>query len=218
MSEIDIIIIGAGGHAAELQDYLQFANSVLGKNTWNILGFLDDNPENYKIYQFNSPYLGNIKNHPVDKLAYYIMGIANLNYRKPIIEKFLEQGAKFQRFVHPTAFVSSSARIGEGTVVGPFVNIGPNVTIGSFNLINSRCSLGHDTILGSFNFICPNVSFSGFTNIGDNNLFGINSATIPKISISNNNTVAAGMTLDKNVGSGETVFYRFKERIIAITK
>jgi len=97
-------------------------------------------------------------------------------------------------------------------------NIGPNVKIGDFTLVNSRCSLGHDTHLGKYNFICPNVCFSGFTTIGDENLFGINSATIPGIKVGNNNKIAAGMVLDKNVGNDEVVFYRFKEKVIALPK
>ena len=72
--------------------------------------------------------------------------------------------------------------------------------------------------MGKFNFISPNVCFSGFTKVGDENLFGINSATIPGIKVGNRNKIAAGMVLDKNVGDNSVVFYRYKERIIAIPK
>ena len=97
-------------------------------------------------------------------------------------------------------------------------NIGPNVLVGDHTLINSRCSLGHDTKVGSYTFISPNVCFSGFTEVGDGNLFGINSATIPGIKVGNNNKIMAGMVLDKNVGNDEVVFFRFKEKVIAIPK
>jgi bifunctional N-acetylglucosamine-1-phosphate-uridyltransferase/glucosamine-1-phosphate-acetyltransferase GlmU-like protein len=98
------------------------------------------------------------------------------------------------------------------------VNLGPNAKVGNFTMLNSRCSLGHDTKIGAFNFISPNVCFSGFTDIGDGNLFGINSATIPGIKVGNNNKIMAGMVLDKNVGDEEVVFYRFKEKVIAVPK
>jgi bifunctional N-acetylglucosamine-1-phosphate-uridyltransferase/glucosamine-1-phosphate-acetyltransferase GlmU-like protein len=95
-------------------------------------------------------------------------------------------------------------------------NVGPNVSVGDFTIINSRSSLGHDTKVGAFNFISPNVCFSGFTVIGDNNLFGINSATIPHVKVGSNNKIMAGMVLDQDVGDNQVVFYRFKEKIIAI--
>ena len=54
-----IIIIGAGGHAAEIDEYIRFTKN---KNKLDIMiaGFLDDNPENYKRYRFSAPYFGTI--------------------------------------------------------------------------------------------------------------------------------------------------------------
>lgn len=214
----DLIIIGAGGHAAEIDEYLWYARQKHGWQELNVAGFLDDNAAGYDSYQFSGPFLGGIKEHVVRQDCVYIMGIANLKYRRPIIERFLREGASFTTFIHPDAYVSRSAVIGKGVVIAPNVNIGPNVKIGDFNLLNARCSMGHDTLIGDFNFISPNVCFSGFTEVGDGNLFGINSATIPGIKIGHRNKIAAGMTLDKPVGDDTTVFYRFKEKVIAVPK
>ncbi len=213
-----IIIIGAGGHAAELDEYIAYFNQLSGTRKYEVVGFLDDNPENYRRYQLSGPLLGGIGEHVVRKDCHYLMGIANLQYRKMFATSFRDRGADFLNLIHPTAYVSPTAKIGEGVVIGPMANIGPNVEIGDFTLLNSRCSLGHDTKIGSFNFISPNVCFSGFTEIGDNNLFGINSATIPGIKVGNNNKIMAGMVLDKNVGDNEVVFFRYKEKIIAVPK
>jgi UDP-3-O-[3-hydroxymyristoyl] glucosamine N-acyltransferase len=108
--------------------------------------------------------------------------------------------------------------LGEGCIIGPFANIGPNVKLGMFNLVNSRASLGHDTIIGDFNIISPNVCLSGFSSVSDENFFGINCASLPGISIGNRNKVAAGIIIDKNIGDDSTVFHRFKEKIIAVPK
>jgi sugar O-acyltransferase (sialic acid O-acetyltransferase NeuD family) len=213
-----VIIIGAGGHSAELDDYFAHAQKKDAAFGLQISGFIDDNADSYKKYPFSAPFLGSIKNHQVDTNVQYLMGIANLTYRRPIIEHFLTSGAKFATFIHPDAYLSKSCTIAEGVVISPSVNIGPNVSVGSFTLINSRCSLGHDTVVGSFNFLCPNVCFSGFTQIAEDNLFGINSCTIPGITVGSRNKIAAGMVLDKNVGSDEVVFYRFKEKVLAIPK
>jgi sugar O-acyltransferase (sialic acid O-acetyltransferase NeuD family) len=213
-----IIIIGTGGHSAEIDDYITLSKQKQSSFPWEIIGYLDDNPAGYDLYQFSGPFLGSIKEHTIRKDCHYLMGIANLRYRRPIIEKFLNEGAAFATFIHPSATVSPSATIGQGVVLAMNVNVGPNVVIGDYTLVNSRCSLGHDTTIGKFNFISPNVCFSGFTSIGDENLFGINSATIPGISVGNQNKIMAGMVLDKNVGDDEVVFFRFKEKIIAISK
>jgi sugar O-acyltransferase (sialic acid O-acetyltransferase NeuD family) len=214
----EVIIIGAGGHAAEIVEYLEFAQKTSGEVKIRITGLLDDNPDNYASYSFPAPLLGGVKEHHVIKGQWYIMGIANLQYRKLFVDKFKAEGARFVSFVHSGAYVSPTAIIGEGSIIGPNVNVGPNVKIGKYTLINSRCSLGHDTRVGDYNFISPNVCFSGFTEIGDENLFGINSATIPGIKVGNRNKIAAGMILDQNIQNDTVVFHRFKEKIIAIPK
>ena len=211
-----VIIVGSGSHAAEVNDIIVYNNSI--KKEFEIVGFIDDNVENYKKYQFSSSFLGGIEDHLVLKDYQYIIGIANVKYREKIVTHLLKQGADFLSLIHYSSFISPSAKLGKGMVIAPNVNIGPNVVIDDYCMLNSRSSIGHDSIIGKYNVLSPNVCFSGFTKVGDNNLFGINSATIPYIKIGNNNKIAAGMVVDKNVKNDAVVFYRFKEKIIAIPK
>lgn len=211
------IIIGAGGHAAELVDYIRYSNQYENVDSEiSIVGLLDDNYGNYLKYNFDIPFLGEITSHIVRHDVFYLMGIANLEYRKKFVNYFLKQGAKFTSYIHPSVSISSTATLGEGVVISPNVNLGPNSYVGDFSLVNSRASIGHDTKIGKFNFLSPNVCFSGFTEVGDENLFGINAATIPGIRIGDRNKIMAGMTLEKNVSNDEVVFYRYKERISVI--
>ena len=215
---IEVIIVGAGGHAAEIEEYISYNKKVTGTNELVVTGFLDDNPGNYERYKFSAPLLGGVKNHPVIKGHNYLIGIAGLEYRRPIIDRFVKKGAIFVSLVHGSAYISESAIIGDGSIIGPNANLGPNVRIGKYTLINARCSIGHDTIVGNYNFISPNVCFSGFSKVGDENLFGINSATIPRIKVGDRNKIAAGIILDQNIENDTVVFYRYKERVIAIPK
>jgi len=215
---IDVIIIGAGGHAAEIDEYITYNKKHSKDEELNVIGFLDDNPGNYNRYKFSAPLTGSASLHEVIRGHCYIMGIAGIKYRRFFVDRYLAGGARFISLIHCSAYVSDSAIIGEGSIIGPNANIGPNVQVGRFTLINSRCSLGHDTKVGDFNFISPNSCLSGFTEVGDENLFGINSATLPGVKIGSRNKISAGMIIDTNVGDESIVFYRFKERIIAIPR
>ena len=210
--------MGGGGHAAEIDEYISYNQKVTGRKELNVIGFLDDNPDNYARYKLSAPLLGGVTDHKIITGHGYIIGIASLQYRRLLVDKYRSIGAHFISVIHNSAYISESAMIGEGTVIGPNVNIGPNVRIGDYTLINARCSLGHDTIVGNYNFISPNTCFSGFTEIGEENLFGINCATLPGIKVGDRNKIAAGMILDTNVGDESVVFYRFKERVIAVPK
>src|SRR5690606_35393479 len=147
-----IVIIGAGGHAAELHDYIMSTQShdVHG-NSLRIIGFIDENVENYLKYELSSPYLGSISDHKIQDNTFYLIGIGNPVVRKNIVLNFKERGAKFISYVDPSASLSPTSQIGIGAVIAPFVNLGPKTVLGDFSLINSRCSLGHDSQVGEFN-------------------------------------------------------------------
>ena len=61
----EIIIIGAGGHGAELDDYIFSSQNKSGVEEYNLIGFFDDNPEAYSSYQLSAPFLGGIRNHKI---------------------------------------------------------------------------------------------------------------------------------------------------------
>lgn len=214
----EVIVIGAGGHAAEIDEYIKYNQKIRDSKEFVVKGFLDDNPDSYRKYRFSSPLLGSVKDHNVIQGHHYIIAIAGLYSRKAIVDRYIKEGAVFSTVIHKSAYISESAIVEEGSIIGPNVNLGPNVRVGRFSLVNARCSLGHDTIIGNYNFMSPNVCLSGFTQIGSGNLFGINSATIPGIRVGDRNKVAAGMILDQNIGDDTVVFYRYKEKIIAVPK
>ncbi|MEL7220326.1 MAG: acetyltransferase [Bacteroidota bacterium] len=214
----EVIIIGAGGHAAELRDYICHFNQAKGETAIRVIGFLDDNPAPHEHYGYQEPLLGTILAHTVRTDCYYMMGIANLKYRRPIIESIQAKGGRFTGLIHPTALISPSAEIGEGVVISHNASVGPKAKIGKFNMLNSRCTIGHDTHMGDYNFISPKVALSGNTKIGHENMIGTNASTIPGAKIGNNNIIGAGMIVYKPIKDNETVFFRFKERLIIQSK
>ncbi len=209
-----IIIIGAGGHAAEIRDYIAHHNKSQVNKGIEVVGYLDDDESNYHHYNYSEPYLGSIKEYKFDKSKFYLMGIANLAFRRTIIEKFIASGAEFVSLIHPTALISPSAKIGKGVVISHNASVGPKAIIGDYCVLNSRCTIGHDSVLGQYNFIGPQVAISGNTIIGNENMLGTNCCTIPSTKIGDKNKIAAGMVLYKSVGDGETVLFRHKERLI----
>lgn len=201
----EIIIVGSGGHAAELHEYIQYQNQLPERTKIEILGFIDDDKSTYDHYEFEEPFLGGIQGHQVNKSIHYLMGIANLKYRKKFIESFEQQGAQFTGFIHPTALISKTAEIAETVVISHNVSVGPKAKLEAHNILNSRCTIGHDSEIGQYNFICPQVVIAGNTCIGNGNFLGTNVATIPGISIGDGNTIGAGAIVIKNVADNITL-------------
>lgn len=217
----EIIIIGSGAVAAEVSTYVDDINNAVGKESISIKGFLDDSKDNFinnsKKYRFTAPHLGTIDSYTFSAKENFVFGFANIAGRKTVLNKLVDKKLNFFTIIHPTAQVAASAILGTGNIIYPNCVIGPGAVIGNNNLITSFSFISHDCVIGDNNFFAT-AGLSGNVNVGNHNFFGIRSVVIPGLKIGSDNILQAGMTIDKNVGDHETVFYRFKEKIIAVIK
>ena len=158
-----IILVGAGGHAAEVREYINYYNKLKPEQPFYILGFLDVNDKLHTKYNFPEQYLGTAENHNINSEVEYMFCFGNMLYKEKLVSAYRKKGAKFLTFIHPTALIAETCTIGEGALISHNASVGPMVTIGNFNILNSRCTIGHDTVIGNYNFISPQVSLSGNT-------------------------------------------------------
>lgn len=211
-----VIIIGAGAHAAEVEEYIIENNAF--KPEIEILGFLDDSIENYQKAQLLFPLLGGIFSYDVPSNVELIVTVNNISLRKKIIDHFNSKNIKFTNFIHHTSRIFRTSKIGIGNIFCPYTQVGPYVVIGHHNIFNNRSSIGHNTIIGDNNIFNPNSGLSGYTKVGNANYFSLNVVTIPSISIGDNNVIAPNMVIENNIKSNSTFFHRFKEVVLVIPK
>lgn len=216
-----IVIIGTGAVAAELTSYIEDNNKYVDSQSQiDLLGYIDYdyNIENYwKKYNLQKPVLGDIDNYHFENEVEVLIGISDIKFRNEIISKLKIKGIIFFQFIHHSVIIPDSIELGEGNIIYPFCIIGPNTKIGNFNMITSYSFISHDCVIGSGNFFST-AGIAGRVSIGNDNFFGIRSTVIPHITIGNENMIQAGMMVDKSVKDQTTIFYRYKESIIAIPK
>ena len=217
----NIIILGTGGLAAELTFYIKDNNSNVGDDEkMNILGYIDYdyNIEKYWTrYNFEAPVLCDIDSYVPKKNEEVLIGIADVNFRNKMIDILLKKNAKIGSFIHHTVIISEFHNLGVGNIVFPYCAIEPHNIVGDFNILTSYSFISHDCEVGNGNFFSK-AGIAGHVKIGSNNYFGIGSVVIPHTVIGNNNLIQAGMTVDRSVKDDTTVFYRFKEKVMAIPK
>lgn len=213
-----VVIIGFGAVAAEVLTYIEDLNKI-EPNSIEVVGFIGDNEQDfdkYKIkYSFSRPFIGTLENWSFDRSVQYIIGFANIEGRRKLINSLKAKNLDFLNLIHPSVQIASTARLGVGNIIYPNTIIGPNTVVGNFNLITSYSFISHDCRVGNNNFFST-AGLSGNVSVGNNNFFGIRSTIVPSINIGSNNVIQAGMIVDKNVSENETVFYRFKEKISVI--
>ncbi|MGB0901589.1 UDP-3-O-(3-hydroxymyristoyl)glucosamine N-acyltransferase [Halocynthiibacter sp.] len=83
------------------------------------------------------------------------------------LTQMLDHGLGLAPGIHATAVIASTARIGAGAAIGPFVVINAGVVIGENAQIASHVSVGRNSTIGESCLIHPGVRIGSNVRIGD---------------------------------------------------
>ena len=181
-------LYGASGHGKVIKDIAEAQGS-------SVDGFVDDNPSLLL-------YCGKKVYHQADNLSPMIVSIGINKTRKAIVERIKCQ---YATAIHPTAIVSPSAKIGEGSVVMPGAIINADAVIGKHCIINTGASVDHECVVGDYCHIAPHASLCGQVRVGEGTLIGVGASVIPCVEIGKWCIVGAGSTVVNNIPDGKTV-------------
>lgn len=104
--------------------------------------------------------------------------------------------------IDPSAVLSPSARVGDGSFVNAGVVVGALSFIGACCLINRSASLGHHTVIGDFVSIGPGAVLASNIKVGEGSLIGAGATILPNVEIGAGAVIAAGSVVRKTVGDG----------------
>ncbi len=176
----NVIIIGASGHGRVIAD-------IVRANGDKVLGFLDDDE--------SKETLGKIADYGKYSDAEFVIGIGNTAVRK----KMSELPLKWYSAIHPTAVISPSVEIGEGSVVMPNAVINAEAKIGNHCIINSGAIVEHDNTIGDYCHISVGAKLGGTVEVGNETWVGIGATVINNISICGGCVIGAGSVVVKNI-------------------
>src|SRR5690606_15703789 len=119
MSKKKLFIIGCGnvgGFIVHNFDEL--------KESYEIVGFLDDDVEKIGREFFGYMVLGNLSflNDPIDNIAVMVC-IANPAARMLVVERLTSLKLEFPTYISKSSWISSHVSIGEGSIIYPGVSI-----------------------------------------------------------------------------------------------
>jgi sugar O-acyltransferase (sialic acid O-acetyltransferase NeuD family) len=112
---------------------------------------------------------------------------------------FRTAGLKLEPLIHPTAFVCSTAILGEGSQVFAQAVVAADSKLGDACIINHKASVDHECILGNGVHIAPGATVCGCVIIGDNVMIGAGSVVLPRIKIGLGSIIGAGAVVTRNV-------------------
>ena len=187
-----IALIDYSGHAYVVLE----AASLLDLE---LLGYCERQEEFYNPY--NLKYLGfegdeNFKWNIADK---FILGIGENDLRYRIGKLINSKNKELVNVIHPTATLSSTAKIGQGNFIGANAVVNALATIGDYGILNTGSIIEHECIIGDAAHIAPGAVLAGNVKIGKNTFIGANSVVKQGVTIGENVIVGAGSTVINDI-------------------
>lgn len=198
-----LLLLGGGGHALVVAE----AATLSG---WRIAGVLDDREE--APAALDLPYLGrlflgdlvaSLLTRP--RAPRFIICVGEVGVRRRILEIPGLDRARASTVLHPTAFVSPSAKLGNGVFVGPGTVVHTMATIGDHAIINTGAIIEHHCVVGENCHVAPGAVVAGGSKLGIDVLVGVGARVLPGIGVGDRATVAAGAVVVRDVAPGATV-------------
>lgn len=187
-----LVIIGAGGHGRVVADCAEQLKR------YDKIVFLDDS------------YPERTVNHCWDiigKAASWrdlnidddvIVAIGNNAFREGLTNELIKSQFSVATLIHPSAIVSTHAKVGLGTVVFANVVVNCAVTIGNACIINTGATIDHDCKIGDGCHISPGANLAGTVTVGRLSWVGIGSSVVECMQIAENTQIGAGAAITSN--------------------
>lgn len=194
-----IIILGAGGHAKSVCDTL-----LALKEEYQIEGFVDGKKGDGYIYAGISV-IGsddNLEQFYDSGIHYAIVGVGFLgkgHLRNELTKKLKRIGFFLPIIIDPTAIVSESVKVGEGTFVGKRAVVNAGVRIGKHCILNSCSLIEHDCSISDYTHIAVSACVCGGASIGKECLIGANATIIQGVQIADHTVIPAGSVVRRDI-------------------
>ena len=197
-----LIIIGAGGHGAEVASYAL----DLGLN---LLGVLDDGkpPGPWHCTQV----LGGLSAIPKLLMEHqtvdYITAFGSNTLRHQIVQQMESLsliGLKAVNLAHFLSWQGTDVEIEEGTLLAPGSLVTTRARIGKHSILNVKASVAHDCVVGDFCNINPGATLCGAVVLGNGCSVGAGATVIEKCRIGNGSVIGAGAVVTKDLPAGVT--------------
>lgn len=162
MTPPDLVILGAGGFAREAAAAVRAVNEV--RPTWQLRGFLDDDPTLHGTRRAGLPVLGGIEqlaDLPDAAVLVCVGSPRDHAARQRVVGRLDLPDHRYATVVHPSASIGFGATVGPGSVLLAHTVLTADVRVGAYVAVMPHAVLTHDDVVGDFATIASGVRLGG---------------------------------------------------------
>src|SRR5947207_3341308 len=190
-----LVVVGAGGHGAEVAAYLR--NLSRHGSLGEFVGYLDDDPAPQSR---DAPVIGKLSALLDCPAAFfqdlrYLTAMGNNTTRRRVVgtlERLYGQRLAAWTLVHPDCYLGQQVEVGAGTCLAPGAIVTCRTRVGRHCIVNIKASVSHDCVVGDFVNLNPGVTVCGDVTIGDEAYIGAGATIIERVSVGAGATGGAG--------------------------
>lgn len=202
----NLILIGASGYGRDIAERIM---SLPGYGMDIVIkGFLVHKKEylnSLEGYTNYPPIIGLVDDYNIQIDDVFLCTLGDVDEKKKVVLPLKERGAKFYTFIHPDAYVSKDAIIGEGTIILEMATVGSGAKIGSFCLIQISSIIAHGNIVGDYSRIDCHAVCVGRAEIGEAATIHTSAVLNHGVKVGDGAIVGASSFVIRNVKPGTTV-------------
>lgn len=194
-----IVGIGAGGHARVLLE------TLLARDDVELIGLLDANPAMKGTTVLGVRVLGSddllrgLRRDGVTHAFIGVGGTADNGPRRRLFELARGSGLQVLTVVHPSATVSPSAALGEGTCVCPGAIVAAGAQLGCNVIVNTGAVVEHDCVVGDHAHVASGAVLAGGVIVGEGAHIGAGASVKQGVRIGVDSVVALGAAVIDDV-------------------
>lgn len=196
----NIILVGFGGHAKSVADSIERAG------IYHIVGYTDSEPKKTDYeYLGTDDVLPQYLDQGIHSLHISLGYMGKGNIRELLHKRFQGMGFVFPTIIDPSAVISASAKIGEGSFVGKNAVINADAVVGNMCIINTGSIIEHECKIGDYSHVAVGAILCGQVQTGNRVFVGAGASVIQCISLGEGSLIGAGSVVTKTVLPGVVV-------------
>ena len=184
----DVVVVGARGLGKEVLGYLE------QHGNYRILCVLDE----LAIEQcLDYPVVHPDKYSDACRDAVLAAGMPE--HKRWVLERYAPLHLRWITLIHPSASVSRSAHIGDGSIICPQASITGDAWLGELVLVNISAAVTHDAVVGARSTIFPYGFIAGGARLGEDCLVSAGAKVLPGVHVGDRARLGAGAVAHRNV-------------------
>ncbi len=178
---------------------VQFQKMIIGDSKEEVKFLFFDDKKHELSPESVSPFYGYRENDDPEVEYIVCLGYHHLKLKREIIAELKGSGRKLYSLIHSTAYISKSAKIGDGVAIYPLCNVDEGCVIEDGVLLNNSSVVSHDTLIGNSSYFGAGVIISGMVRIGECTFIGSGTATANSLSIGSYCKIGVGSVITKSI-------------------